>query len=276
MVILGAILPLVAQLTFLGSPSQIFEEADWTFAWPLQALIFYVVLALPLWVAALLHLRSHPLLSGMAIVGLVLAASFPSLPWYFLALTVTGTLLLLAGYFGKSLSRLGAAESGRLRLLIFLLVVYGVIVSAGVYNPRFLRKLDFTFLPRNNPQYIQTGWREWANRIRPQLAAYPSGEIWTDSDVSRAQLQCLLGRDYRVRAPDNVFEDGRFSEQSPRFYVQETYLTQIHPRVIFLRRRDWLPSPIRKRMIEVDSYVIFRKGDPIRQFHLYVLDPDDR
>jgi len=275
MVILTAILPLTAQLTFLGSPAHLFENADWTLAWPLQALVFYVILAVPLWITALLHLRSHPLSSGIALGGLVLASSFPALPWYFLALTATGPLLLLAERFGKSWSKLGAPESGGTRLLIFLLVVYGVILSVGVYNPRFLRKLGFTFLPRNNPQYVQTGWRECVDFIRPRLATCHGEEVWTDSQLSRDQLQYLLGRDYRVWAPDDGFEDGRFPEQPPRFYVQEVYLAQINPRVIFLRRRDWIPSPTQKRMIVLDATVIFRKGDPIRQFYLYLLDPDE-
>ena len=138
----------------------------------------------------------------------------------------------------------------------------------SVYNPRFLRKLDISFLPRNSPQYVQTGWKEWMDRVRPQLIASPTREIWTDSSISRDQVQYLVGRSFRVISLQEL-PNPLVPSKGGVLWIREVYLAQINPKVIFLDRTDWLSHYLQKR--QLDSAEIFRKGDPIRQFQLFLM-----
>ena len=173
---------------------------------------------------------------------------------------------------------------GWFRVSMLALAVYGGICSLAVYSPRFLRKWDVSFLPRNNPHYIQTGWNEWMVRIRSKLNTHSSTrEIWADSALSRDQLQYGLGRTYRVRSLEELPRNNGTPDlqgnvpPSGVFYVREVYLAQINPSVIFQGRRDaWTFPSIGRRWQELDSTEIFskgasKKGDPLRQFQLYFI-----
>ncbi|MBI4027756.1 MAG: phosphatase PAP2 family protein [Verrucomicrobia bacterium] len=266
-VVLSLFVPLVSQLSFLGSPAQAFAEADWSATAPLQALVFYSIIASPLWIGTALCFRGHPWASFSAIAGWILAVSFPSLGWCAPALASSGVMFFMAKRIGMFLRVFEQPQSARWRFAFALLIMYGAVVGTAVYNPRFLRKLDVSLLPRNNPHYIQTGWRSWAAQIRPILGT-ASREIWTDSALSRDQLQYLMGNRFRVRAPEDL-ATGAGVPSKGAWYVREVYLAQINPRVLFVRRRDWLPEELRRGMREMKSTEIFYRQDPIRQFQLY-------
>jgi undecaprenyl-diphosphatase len=281
LVLLGVILPLASQLSFFGSPAQVFDDAYWSVSLSLGTLIWLVLLGLPVWMIALARYRSHPRACGIAILGLILSVLFPSVPWLGTTVAASGAVLLLADWLVEVSSTWSATGRGISRLLLLGLIIYGLVAGVAVYNPRVLRKLDLSFLPRNSSQYAQTGWREWADRIRPRLKSR-SGvcEVWADSPLSRDQLQYWLGKEYRVgsltdlEGPDFAAKWDRAVRSPGAFYVREVYFNQINPRVIFVGRRDdWFPPAARKRMQEMDSTEIFRKGDPVRQLQLYFLSP---
>ncbi|GEM_PF-140553 len=267
LLLLTIIVPMISQLSFLGSPEQIFSDSNWTTSRNVQALIFYTLLTAPLWIAVLFQACSHPIASFSTALGWTLACSFPSLPWYLPMWMSSGTFIFLAKRIGKQLPKLSEPASRWWRSALALFGLYGIIVSAAVYQPHLLRKLNFSLLPRNTPHYVQTGWREWSNQIRPALTALPTRIIWTDSPLSRDQVQYWLGRSFEVHDPPTL------SETPPKIgvlYIRETYFEQINPRVIFLDRRSKAPLELRLRMqeIKIPSTAIFRKGDPIRQFQL--------
>ncbi|MFZ4695226.1 MAG: phosphatase PAP2 family protein [Verrucomicrobiia bacterium] len=269
LLLLAVTVPLVSQLSFLGNPALAFQGSDWPASDPTRALVFYGLLGLPLWAAALFGFRRHPFASGFAFVGLLLGTSFPWMPWFVVALLTSGIVLQLARRLGKWIGRLGSPEARHVRLGLTLLVGYGLLISACVYQPRLLRKLDLSLLPRNSPYYGQTGWAEYVRRVHPHLHTRPHATIWTDSRESalmvRYQLQNPRGQRARSMSdgvPASWIRPGDL-------YLREVYLAQINPRVIFFARNDWLHKQWAGRLRELDSVEIFRKGDPIRQFQLW-------
>ncbi|MDD2709608.1 MAG: phosphatase PAP2 family protein [Verrucomicrobiae bacterium] len=301
-VLVAAAVPWVSQLSFLGAPEEILADADWGVTLPWQAAALYLLWGLPLWcfIAASVfgvskkaaepsRLRfseqrrdaAATLLFGRpevwAGVGLVLGVCFPGLPWWVPAVLSLGVAAKMAMEFAEYRERWGRPEARWARLFLVWMVIYGAVAGAAVYQTRFLRKLNLSLLPRNSPHYVQTGWREWAERIRPVLMERPGArEIWVDSDLSRVELQYYLGSRWRVRLLDEAL-DGLKSRPLPPggfFYVREEYLTQINPRVLFQGRRDHWESPeipLRKGWNEVSQLTVFRKGDPIRQFQFYFI-----
>jgi len=268
---LAVFLPLVSELSFLGSPQQVFGDSDRSASLPLQTLAFYTLLGLPVWISVFLDFRRHPWVSGFTVAGFILTVSFPSVPWFVLAFVSSGSILLFARRLAGYWSNLDRPEAGLTRFLLVILIAYGGVTSLAVYNPRFLRKLDISLLPRNSPHYVQTGWREWVERIRPQLMASTTKEIWTDSSTSRDQIQYLVGRSFRVRGPEDFLTSPTPPPEGV-LYIREVYLAQINPRVLFVGRRDnELPAHLWAGKRELASGEIFLKGDPIRQFQLYLL-----
>ncbi len=270
-IVLAVFLPLVSELSFLGSPQQVFEDSDRSSSFPLQTLIFYTLLGSPLWISVFLDFRRHPWVSGFTVAGFILTVSFPSVPWFVLAFVSSGSILLFARRLAGYWSNLDRPEAGLTRFLLVIFIAYGGVTSLAVYNPRFLRKLDISIFPRNSPHYVQTGWREWVERIRPQLMASMTKEIWTDSSTSRDQIQYLVGRSFRVRGPEDFLTSPTPPPEGV-LYIREVYLAQINPRVLFVGRRDdGLPAHLWAGKRELASGEIFRKGDPVRQFQLYLL-----
>ena len=268
--LLATFIPLVSQQSFLGSPDQALSDSDWGSSMPGQTLVYYSILALPLWSAALIQLRSHFVASCCTIAGAVWAVSFPALPWWLPALLASGTVLCLAGAMGARLPRIAEPVARWFRVGLVSLVAYGGVVGVAVYEPRFLRKLNLSLLPRDNPHYVQTGWREWVGRIRPKLETSGVREVWTDHATSRDQVQYWLGRSWRVRCPEDFH--GRVEPPVHGvFYVREVYLdlAQVHLRDKFIERDDWVPATLIPSSRIRDSTEIFRKRDPIRQFILY-------
>ncbi|MCC7519115.1 MAG: phosphatase PAP2 family protein [Verrucomicrobiae bacterium] len=268
MLLLSVTIPWVSLLSFSGSSSFAFAESDWSASEPDRALIFYAGLGLPVWIAALTGFRRHPFLSGSALAGLLLGASFPQWPWGVVALFSSGAMLHLAVRLGRHLDRLGEPGSKRARVVLTLLLGYGLFVSACVYQPRLLRKLDLSFLPRNSPQYGQTGWTEYVRRIRPLREARPNAVVWTDSRASAWRLR------YAFREPGGrtIRSHPQLASAGPKpgdLWLREVYLAQIHPRVLFVPRNEAVMRRFAGRLRELDSVEIFRKGDPIRQFQLW-------
>jgi len=269
--LLSLTVPLVSQLSFSGAPAQIFRNADWAASDCVRALLFYLLLGLPLWIAAAANFRRHPFVSGLALAGWLLGASLPHLSWDIVALCASGTMLHLALRFGKAFRALAAPNSRGMRVALLLLTLYGLLLSACVYQPRLLRKLDLSLLPRNSPYYGQTGYGEYLARIRPHLDQRPEATLFLSEDSSASLIRYLL-RDPR---PERV----RLLERDPHdtpprrgdFYLREVDFAQINPRVIFLARDKALLRRFAGRLEELDSTEIFRNGDPIRQFQLWEL-----
>jgi len=260
-------IPLISQLSFLGSPAQIFEDSDFQVSDKTIALLFYVILGLPIWLAALFFAKSRPVGSSITILGLLLGVFFPQVPWHIIVFLSSGTILALAEELGK----IRTVNSGWFRLGMAFFCIYGFILAISVYNPRFLRKLDISLLPRNSPHYVQTGWPAWIERIHPRLDESSIREIWTDSATSRDQVQYLLGREFQVV----TVEDGLKNHSSRNaLYIREVYLAQIHPNVIFVPRLS-PTSPLYQQfqLEELDSTETFIKGDPIRQLQLFLVKP---
>ena len=269
LLLLAVTVPLVSQLSFLGNPALAFQDSDWPLSDPDRALFFYGLVGLPLWAAAFFGFRRHPLASGFALVGLLLGTSFPWMPWFVVALLASGIMLRLACELGKWIGRLGSPEARHVRLGLTLLVGYGLLISACVYQPRLLRKLDLSLLPRNSPHYGQTGWAEYVRRVHPNLHTRPHATIWTDSRESSLMVRYHLQNPRGQRA--RFMSDGVPTSwiRPGDLYLREVYLAQINPRVIFFARNDWLHKQWAGRLRELDSVEIFRKGDPIRQFQLW-------
>ncbi len=267
-IIFAATLPLISELSFLGSPSQVFEDADWGAPLFIQAFYLYLILGLPLWIASLAHLRSYPWSCGIALAGLFFLTTLPHLPWLFLAIIASPALLALAKEYNGNLEYFRKKEAGLTRFFLVVLSAYSILASLCVYNPRLLRKLDISLLPRNNPHYVQMGWRKWIERIKPKIEASRIHEIWVDSELSHVQVQYLLGREYQVRDLQDLQKTGYSISNNGVLYIREIYFSQINPFVIFTPRTKNLPF-IASHLKELDSYDHFYKGDPIRQFTLY-------
>jgi membrane-associated phospholipid phosphatase len=269
LLLLAVTVPLVSQLSFLGNPALAFQDSDWPLSDPDRALVFYGLLGLPLWAAAFFGFRRHPLASGFALAGLLLGTSFPWMPWFIVALLASGIMLRLACELGKWIGRLGSPEARHVRLGLTLLVGYGLLISACVYQPRLLRKLDLSLLPRNSPYYGQTGWAEYVRRVHPHLHARPHATIWTDSRESALMVRYHLQNPHGQ--PTRSMNDGMPASwiMPGDLYLREVYLAQINPRVLFVPRNDEAMRRWRPRLRELDSVEIFRKGDPIRQFQLW-------
>ncbi len=268
LLLLAVTVPLISQLSFLGNPSLAFQDSDWPASHPTRALVFYGLLGLPLWVSAILGFRRHPLASGFAITGLLLGTSFPWMPWFVVALLASGIVLQLARGLGKWIGQLGSPEARHVRLGLTLLVSYGLFVSACVYQPRLLRKLDLSLLPRNSPHYGQTGWAEYLRRIGPHLDTRPGTTLHTDSAPSSWMTHYSLRR-HRRPVPDLTNATVPNPIRTGDLYLREVYLAQINPRVLFVPRNDEIFRRWGTRLRELDSVEIFRKGDPIRQFQLW-------
>jgi undecaprenyl-diphosphatase len=268
LVLLATTVPLVSQLSFAGSPELAFADADWAASDCARALAFYLVLGLPLWVAAVTGFRRHPAFSGLALAGLLLGASFPHLPWTVVALLSSGVMLHLAARLGSRLGRLGQPESRRARVALTLLLGYGLFASAGVYNPRLLRKADLSLLPRNSPHYGQTGFREYCARIRPHRAARFHSVLWADTAASAWMLR------YYLREPG--YQSIRAWHRLPArgdlrgdLWVRQVDFAQVNPRVLFIPRNADAARLFAARLRPLDSVEIFRRGDPVRQFQLF-------
>jgi undecaprenyl-diphosphatase len=260
--------PLVSQLSFLGSPAQIFEDSDFQISRVSSAFIFYTILGLPLWIAAIFFIKARPLSSLMTLGGWVIGFSFPQIPWHIIAFTTSGTLLTLAEALEQKWK---TKKSSLFQLSLTILCVFGVTISIAIYNPRFLRKLNYSILPRNSPQYLQIGWNQWIDKIHTLLDQSSTKQIWTDSPTSRDVIQYLLGSSFQVL----TIEEGlkRPLPQNGVYYIREVYFAQIHPTLLFVNRRDWKPVHAQFNCEEVDSLDIFSQGDPIRKFHLFSIKP---
>lgn len=262
------LIPFVSQLSFLGSPAEALQSSEGSGVEPTWAFLWLGLLGLPLWIAALWHFRAHPVAAGCSISGWILGAGFPSIPWGVTLLLTSGTILALAGRLAEWKRTALSADGGGVRAAFTAALAYGLIAGVAVYQPSFLRKLNISFLPRNHPHYVQTGWREWVARIRPQLAASTCREIWAESPTSRDQIQYLLGGQFRVVAVAPLPTVPAIPSGGV-FYNREVEFARIHPRLIFLGRNPWFRYVIQPRAREMDSTEIFRHGDPIRQFQLY-------
>jgi undecaprenyl-diphosphatase len=258
--------PLFSELSFLGTPSMVFEDSDWRSTPQTQAFIFYLILSFPLLIAAIWTFRSHRVLFLLTLLGLLIASTFLKLPCNVLAIATMGTSIVLSLELSNQWHRIQGDKGRWLRLSCAMIAIMGLLVTVGVYNPRFLRKLDISFLPRNNPHYIQTGWSECAAELREALKKRPADEIWVDSTTARNYFQYLLGRDVVVRSRDE--------QQNPTahsiIYVQEVYYAQIHPIVMFLPRQV-IPT-VNLTHPPLFYSEITKKGDPIRQFRVYPVD----
>ena len=163
---------------------------------------------------------------------------------------------------------LGEKEAGLARFFLVILSAYSILTSLCVYNPRLLRKFDISLLPRNNPYYVQMGWHQWIQRVKPRLEASPIREIWVDAESSRTQVQYLLGRKYHVRTLESLRQSGYSISGEGVLYIREIYFSQINPSVIFPPRTERFLPFIPQHLKVLDGYDHFYKGDPIRQFSL--------
>ncbi len=271
-VFISMTVPLISQLSFLGSPQQIFEHAAFGISLPILTWIYYSLLGFPLWIGALLSLRSHPFSSFLTLLGWLIGSRFPSLSWWFPVVCSSGTFLVLTNQISKYFFDLMIPQKRWTRVFFLFFVIYGLVMSVTVYNPRFLRKLDFSFLPRNHPHYQQMGWKDWVQKIRPFLESSPSREIWIDTCSARYQLQYLLGKTYRVRCRKEIPLPLQIPS-SGLFYIREVHYGQIHPSMKFLHHYPdlWIPFELQS----LTSMDIFRKGDPMRQFQLHFVTIKD-
>lgn len=258
--------PLFSEISFLATPSLIFEDSDWRSPLQIQASIFYLLLCFPLLIASLWNFRKHRFTFLLTFFGILFAATFPQLPCNFLAIAMMGTTIVLSVQLSNQWTRILREEGRWLRLGCSMIALSGLILTIAVYNPRFLRKLDISLLPRNNPHYIQTGWSECAATLRTAAEKQSVKEIWVDSQAAKNYFQYLLGESYTVKDREN--------QRSPIhqvIYVQEVYYAQIHPMVIFLPR--WIEPKVPLVHPPLFYTEIVRKGDPIRQFRVYPIDP---
>ncbi len=267
-IFLSALLPLTAMLSFLGSPRAALADADWSASGVTRAALFYGLLGLPVLLFAVVRFRKYPVASGWALAGFVLGTSFPWLPWWGVAWTFSGALVRLAEELGALSVRWSAPQGGAFRAGLVLLTSYGLLTSVCVYQPRFLRKLDLSLLPRNSFQYRQTGWGEYLGKVASILRNSTIREVWTDSAGSRDMVRYLLRPSFQVFSVDELPAGGHLPAREA-WYLREVYLAQINPRVIFVGRRDRLPLPDHATLREAHSTEIFRQGDPIRQLQLY-------
>lgn len=273
-VLLSLTVPLISQLSFSGAPAQIFQNADWAASDCVRAFAFYFLLGLPLWIAAVANFRRHPCGSGLTLAGWLLGASFPRLSWTVVALCASGTMLHLALRFGKTFGALAQPAARKTRVALLLLTLYGLPFSASVYQPRLLRKLDLSLLPRNSPQYDQNGYGEYLKRVRAHLDERPDATLFLAGDAAKGLIHYLL-RDPRPERVRLLGPDPR--ESAPRqgdLYLREVDFAQINPRVIFLARDRAFSRRFAGRLRELDSAEIFRNGDPIRQFQLWEFTSD--
>ncbi len=268
LLLLLTVLPLISQLSFLGSPMQIFGNSDWPASMTHIAWVFYLTLGLPLWIYALGTLRRTPWPSISTLSGLILAVGCPQLSWFIPSLLATGTLVQLAGTLGQALTRFQTPSAGWTRVGLVSLLLYGLVFTLAVYNPRFLRKLNISMLPRNSPHYLQTGWKDLVRRNRAKITG--PAEIWTDAESSKHMIRWMLGDSFHVLGPD---EWAHASSSGNVFYIREVDFAQIHPRVIFVPRNPREPKEPRRNWLEIDSFEVVRQGDPIRQFQIFCLPP---
>lgn len=262
-------IPLLSELSFLGTPAMIFEDADWQSNPQTQAFIFYLVLTFPLLIASIWTLHSHRFTFLLTWIGLLITSSIPDLPCNILVIATMGTLIFLCLELSNQWHRIQKEEGRWLRLGCALIAIAGITVTVAVHNPRFLRKLDISFIPRNNPHYIQTGWSECAAEIRSAAKKQEIQEIWVDSQTAKNYFQYLLGRDYLVRSR----EEQIYSKLNSTIYVQEVYYAQIHPIVMFFPR--YVETKVEITRPPLFYTHIVRKGDPIRQFRVYPIKPDN-
>jgi undecaprenyl-diphosphatase len=268
-------LPIISQLSFLGSPWEVLQDSNWNTSIVVQSAIFYLILGLPLWLSAIYHFREFPIASLFTLAGWILGSSFPHLSWWIPLLMSSGTIFRMAQTIGNQIPSWSHPHSKWFRFWLCLGAAWGILVGFSVYNPRFLRKLDLSLLPRNSPHYIQTGWKEWADRIRPHMTSIQ--EVWTDSFVARDQLQYYLGHNFHVVTLE---QHQRLPPPPPSgaFYIREVYIDfhQKIPTLIFFGRRDaWIADADRARMKLLYSTEIFRKADPVRQLQLYFIPGAD-
>ncbi len=294
LVLLSLILPLVSQLSFLGSPGQVFADSDWTTTRYTQTHILYAVVACPLWIFAAFQFRSHRLASSVTLIAWYLAICFPSWPWWIPAFASTGTLVHMAVEIGKRFTRLADHDLSWWRAAMVLFGFYGALATAAVYQPFFLRKLNISVLPRNSIQYAQIGWRECATQHRLYAFDYNfkiglDPVVWTDDEQSRDHLRYLT-KTRALNAPqlDSLnMQACRYdircradigpSCPGPKvgdYYLQEIYYGQLQPRLFFIPRSEWLISSSEFSFEQLGNYVeVFRKGEPIRQFRFYRVVP---
>lgn len=270
--LLAILIPLVSQLSFLNSPAQALADSDWESTRQFQALILNTLLAAPLWIAAVMQFRRHALCSVATLIAWILAVSFPTCPWWVPAFASTGTLVHLAVDIGRCAMKWGEPALANWRAGMTLFAIYGVIVSIAVYEPMFLRKLDISFLPRNTTTYAQTGWKACVSRFWPRILANQAGwgrdhVIWSDDPISRDQLEYLLGGGIPVQCPSD--HPGPVPGD---LYIQEWHFAQIHPRLIFVPKSEWLIPSSSKARPPVDGLETFRRGDPMRQFRLHQIE----
>ena len=273
-IFLQVMFPLASEMSFLGSPAQIFSDSYWFANLHRTAFWFYLVLGLPILLAALFLLRSHFVSSLMTLLGFAWGIFDPSLPWWTPAVLSSGTCCFVIQKFIEQWPAFASSESGWFRAILVLAIAYGGIIGIAVYNPRFLRKLDISFLPRNHPHYVQMGWTEYIQRIQPHLTQSSIREIWTDSTLSRDKVQYLLGRNYKVKALEDLPKPISIPSEGV-FYIREVYIdfTKSKPEEIFAPRNPEFFSRYRTAMNELDSWEIRRKGDPMRQFQFYLITP---
>ncbi len=265
-ILISISVPLFSELSFMGTPSLIFEDSDWQAPLQTQALVFYLILTFPLLIGSLWTFRDHRFTFILTCLGILIASMFPNLPSNFLAIATIGTTIVLSVKLSNQWIRIQGAEGRWLRLGFAMVVIAGLITTVAVYNPRFLRKLDVSFLPRNNPHYIQTGWSECAADLKASAEKTSTKEIWVDSKTAKNYFQYLLGWDYTLRSR----EERMNSKTQPVIYVQEVYYAQIHPMVIYLPR--FIQSQVTITRPPLFYTEVFRKGDPIRQFRAYPID----
>lgn len=277
MIFLSIVIPLVSQLSFLSSPAQILEDGNWDASLPIRALYFYGLLGLPLWIAAVFECKRHPIASVSAWSGWVLGSAFPSLPTWIVAGMGSGLFLNLSDRLVDWMPAMrSTSQGGKRRAALALVVLYGAVMLVAVYDPRILRKLNISLSHRNNPQYLQMGWRECAAEIRPRLAM--GGDpawVWVDSPSSRDLLQYFLGKGAKVLSRENLPVSPEIPSNGV-FYVREIYFDGFDPRLIFLQREDWVPETWLEsrsgQTPEIRSLDLMRDGDPIRQFRIYFIN----
>jgi hypothetical protein len=268
--------PLIAEMQFFRSPEQFLQDSNWISPRPIQAGLFYLILGLPVWIGMLNLLKKHLVGVALAVFIWGLSITFPSVPVWF---PMLGTFWLLLALIKKSALRvpiLKEQHGGLWRVGFILFVAFGILTQISLYQPRFLRKLGMGFLPRNNPHYAQMGWQKGVEPLKSQLmiAGSNAGSIvLTDSDASRDQVQYLLKDMASVFSVTRVDIEEWSLQKNPIFYIQEIYFAQINPRVIFLPRTEWLTPAYRTTQKELACVQVFQKGDPIRQFQLYSIDP---
>jgi undecaprenyl-diphosphatase len=278
--LLAALLPLISAAYIHSSPQDLFKEGDWQLSTPLLTLVFHGLVTLPLFVYGGLKFRKLPAETSLFAAGVATQIFFPFLPFWIPVLFGIPLMASLATDLSLWIRQITSPSMGWSRLIIFLLAIHCLIITLALHNPRILRKLDISFLPKNHPLYSRMGWIDWTRRIAPQLENSPSRYVLTDSVDSRNKLQLLLGERFEVLAPGDYWFKGELTKPGlpeaqslAAWYVSEVYFAQINPRVLFIRRDESLYHSPRTRLKEVFSHDFFYKGDPFRKFHLFQIHP---